>query len=66
MFKRLKRIIELSKKDPEILSKLTEEEITSIPEIGDGKAVFFDEGYEKEFEEQEKKDKGLWGIFGIK
>lgn len=62
MFKRLKRLYELSKKDPESLKKLeslTEEEIAYIPEIGNGKAVFFDEGSIKEYKEFEKEESGL-------
>jgi len=34
-------------------------------EGGDGKAEFIGEGTTEEFEEQEKKDKGQHGIFGI-
>ena len=33
--------------------------------LGDGKAEFLGEGSSDEFEEQEKKDKGQHGIFGI-
>jgi len=45
MFKRLKRLYELSKKDSEVLDvydTLTPEEIKDIPDAskGDGKAVF--------------------------
>lgn len=32
---------------------------------GDGKAEFFGPGTEEEFEEQDKEDKGLKGIFGL-
>lgn len=62
MFKKLKRLIALSKKDPKalkLLEELTEEELDSIPEEGDGKAVFFGEGSHDEFLEQEKEDKGI-------
>lgn len=65
MLKRLKRMYELSKKDPESLDKLTEEQIKSIPDEGDGKAVFFGEGSQEEFKELEKEDKGFKGIFGL-
>lgn len=66
MFKRLKRIIELSKKDHKLVDKFTDEVITNLPDEGDGKGVFFSEGTRQEFEEQEKKDKGLFGLFGGK
>lgn len=67
MFKRLKRIIKLSKKDPEYLDKLTEEDLVNIPEIGDGKALFFDEGSTEEFEDLQRKDKfGFKKLFNIK
>lgn len=33
--------------------------------VGDGQAVFFGEGTEEEFKDQENKDKGLLGIFGL-
>lgn len=68
MFKRLQRFWQLTKKDPkalERLEKLTEEEMSYIPEIGNGKAVFLGEGTEEEFNEQEKRDKGIFGIFGL-
>lgn len=68
MLKRLKRLIQLSKKDPKALEKLeslTEEQIAIIPEAGDGKAVFIGPGTEEEFKEQEKEDKGLKGLFGL-
>ena len=68
MLKRLKRLIQLSKKDPKALEKLeslTEEQIAIIPEAGDGKAVFIGPGTEEEFREQEKEDKGLKGLFGL-
>jgi len=65
MFKRLKRIIKLSTKDTSALDKLSEEQfdkvLDTIPNIGDGQAVFFDEGSTEEFEELKKIDK-----FGIK
>jgi len=59
MFKRLKNLYKLSKKDQKILDKLTDEQIDLIPDEGDGKAVFFGEGSEEEFKEQELEDKGL-------
>ena len=68
MFKRLKRLYELSKKDSEILDvydTLTPEEIKDIPNAskGDGKAVFFSEGSSEDFLDQERKDKGLSGWY---
>lgn len=37
----------------------------SLPVEGDGKAEFFDEGTEADWNEQEKEDQGLKGIFGL-
>ncbi len=68
MLNRLKRLIELSKKDPKALEKmegLTDEQLAAIPEAGDGKAIFIGPGTEQEFKEQEKADKGLKGLFGL-
>lgn len=68
MIQRLKRFWQLSKKDPkalEKLEKLSDEEMAYIPEIGDGKAVFFGEGTEEEYKALEKEDKGFKGIFGL-
>lgn len=66
MFKRLKKIIKLSTKDSVYLDKFTDEVILNLPEEGDGKGVFFSEGTRQEFEDQQKKDKGLFGLFGGK
>ena len=66
MFKRIKRIIELSKRDPKLVDKLTMDEIVSIPLQGDGKAEFIPEGTQEDFEDQKKKDAGLFGLFGTK
>lgn len=66
MFKRVKRLLELSKKDPIALQKLTDEQLDSIPEAGDGKAEFLGVGTLEEFEEQERKDKfGVKKLFGL-
>lgn len=59
MFKRIKRLIKLSSKDPKALEALTEEQIDSIPEAGDGNAEFFGEGTEEEFLDQERAEVGL-------
>lgn len=59
---------QLSNKDPKAVEKalsLTKEDLDYMPEIGDSGAVFFGEGTEKEFKEQEKADKGMKGIFGL-
>jgi Mg2+/Co2+ transporter CorB len=64
MLKRLKRMWNLSQKDPEILNNLTEEQINQIPNVGDGKAVFIPQGSEEDFKEFEKEEKGFKGIFG--
>jgi len=65
---RIKRFWQLSNKDPEVLKKfekLTVEDLQYIPEIGDGKAVFFGEGTDEEKKQQDLEDKGLRGIFGL-
>ena len=66
MFKRLKRIIELSKRDKKLVDKLTINEILGLPLEGDGKAEFISEGTEQDFKDQTQKDKGLFGLFGTK
>lgn len=61
MFKRIKRLITLSKKDPDALEKLealSDEQISIIPDAGDGKAEFFGPGSEQEFIEQKRRDDG--------
>lgn len=68
MFKRIRRMWELSSKDPDVLEKyekMSPEEIETIPEAskGDGKAVFLGEGTTEEFIEQERADKGLAGWY---
>lgn len=62
IFKRIKRLWDLTKKDPkaiEKLEKLTEEDMAYIPEIGDEKSVFFGPGTEEEFNEMKKEDEGM-------
>ncbi len=63
MFKRLKRLIQLSKKDPKVIEALTEEQIEVIPNEGDGKAVFFSSGTQEEFEDLQKEDTGMRAWF---
>lgn len=64
MFKRLKKLIALSKKDPKalaILESLDEEQLALVPdeELGDGKAEFIGEGTHEEFVEFQKEEEGL-------
>ncbi len=64
MFKRLKRLIALTKKDPkalEVLEKLTDEQLALVPEqdLGDGKAEFIGEGSHEEFLEFQKEEEGM-------
>ena len=71
MFKRLKNIWKLSRM-PE--SSLTDEHIALLKEElrkddmlqGDGKAEFLGEGTVLEFEEQQQRDKGIFGLFGTR
>lgn len=63
MFNKIRRMYQLSKKDPEalkVLESLSDEQLKAVPEVveGDGKAEFFGEGTEKEWEEQQKIDDG--------
>lgn len=64
MFKRIKRFIALTKKDPkalQLLENLTKEQLEAIPEAleGDGKAVFFGQGTDEEHEEFLKEEEGM-------
>lgn len=66
LIKRIKRILELSKKDPkalEALENLTPEQLAQVPDEGDGKAVFFSEATEKDFVEFEREQTGLKGWY---
>lgn len=61
MFKRIKRMYELSKKDPkalETLENLSPEQLAFIPDEGDGKADFLGEGTTEEYEDMLKEDDG--------
>lgn len=65
MLNRIRNIIKLSGKDQQKLAELTDEQIDSLPDEGNGNAVFLGEGSHEEFEEQERADKGFIGkIFG--
>jgi hypothetical protein len=66
MFKRIKKLWQLSNKDPkalEVLEGLTDEQLKSVPDEGDGKAEWLGEGTEEEFIEQQRKDNGLQGWY---
>lgn len=66
MFKRIKKLWQLTKKDPkalEILENLTDEQLKSVPEEGDEKAEFLGMGTEEEFVKQQRKDNGLQGWY---
>ena len=65
MFKRIKRIIELSKKDKkalDMLENLTPEQLAEVPDEED-KAVFFSQGTEQDFIEFEREETGLKGWY---
>lgn len=64
MFQRLRKIIKLSKKDPDEVERLLDSQVDGLPDE-DTKAVFLGQGTEDEYKEQEKQDKGLKGIFGL-
>lgn len=63
MFQRIKRIVELSKKDPIILDSILKEQIDQLPEVGDGNAVFISQGTEQEYEEFQQEEKGMKGWY---
>lgn len=66
MFKRIRRMWELSKKDPEVLQiydTLTPKDLKDIPDAGDGKAVFFGPGTDEEYLDLQRKDKGMKGWY---
>lgn len=65
MFNRIKRAWQLSNKNPEYLEKLTDEQIQTIPDKGNGKAVFITDGSVEDHEEFEREEKGFKGIFGL-
>jgi len=63
MLNRFKRLWKLSKKDMKVLEKLTPEQIEEIPDAPNGKAVFFGEGTEEEYDELQKEDSGMSGWY---
>ena len=67
IIKRIKRMYQLSKKEPEALKKLenlTDEQLDFIPDEGDGNAIFIGEGTQEEFKEMIEEDKGFKNLFG--
>lgn len=61
MFNRIKRLWQLTKKDPkalEVLEGLSEEQLAIIPEQADGKAEFLGSGTQDEWLEQQREDDG--------
>jgi len=65
MIKRLRRLIKLSKKAPEAIDALTDEQVDAFPDAPDGQAVFIGQGTEADYAEQEREDKGFKHLFGI-
>lgn len=63
MLQRVRRAWKLSGKVPEALEKLTDADIGSIPNAGDGKAEFFGSGTEEEFKQMEAEDSGMKAWF---
>lgn len=63
MFKRIKRLYKLSKKDQKAVEELLDDDIDDLPDEGDGSAVFFGDGSTEEFEEMKKEDNGLKGWY---
>lgn len=68
MFKRLKRLYQLSKKDKNSLDefmKLTDKEIDNLPDENQ-KAIFIGTGTDEEYKEFENQEKfGIKKLFGI-
>lgn len=63
MFKRIKRLYALSKKDPDalaVLESLTSEQLASVPEIveGDGQVTFLGQGSAEEYQDMLNEDNG--------
>lgn len=66
MLKRIKNMWQLSKKDPQKVEELLSTDIEKLPDEGDGKAVFFDEGSQEEYEDLQREDKfGVKKLFGL-
>lgn len=66
MIKRIKRMWDLSRKDEKalkMLEGLTPEQLNEIPNAGNSKAVFFDEGTQEDYVDQERKDQGMLGWY---
>lgn len=59
MLNRIKRLYKLSKKDPEALEQLTDAQINAIPNAGDGKAIFFSQGSEQEYQDLQDEESGM-------
>lgn len=64
MLQRLRKLWALSKKDTKSLDSISLEDISKLPDAGDGQAVFLSEGTEEDFKKFDKKQKGLYGLFG--
>lgn len=66
LIQRSKRIWQLSKKDPDLVDALIDQEIQDIPDVpGDGEVTFLGEGTHEEWVKQEREDNGLTNIFDI-
>lgn len=66
MIKKIKRLWKLSNKKPEdidLLLELKDKEIDLFPDEGNGKATFFSEGTDEDFDEYEKENKGLAAFY---
>lgn len=67
MLKRIKRHFQFAKLPENAQENALEIEQEKVEEgvYGDGKAEFLGEGSQEEFEQMQKADKGLKGIFGL-
>jgi hypothetical protein len=66
MLKRLRKLWQLTRKDPKALAQLetlTDEQLAVIPDEGDGKAVFLGSGTEEEYLEMQREDEGMKGWY---
>lgn len=62
MLSKLRNMWALAKKDPKQLEQLLETPknvLEQIPEQGDGKAIFFSEGTEKDYEKFQNEQSGM-------
>ncbi len=58
MLNRIQKIWKMSNKPMEVIDSLYDEKIDALPNEGDGKAVFFSEGTEEEYNDFKQEEDG--------